>query len=312
MPVRAQAAAPPTSQPTSISVAVLTFDASLPGSPEMGKQIADTLNATLSAVDGITLVDRSELGKVVAENALSLTGLVDADKAVRVGKLVGAKLLVTGRAFVLGKQLFVTAKIIGTETGLVDGVLVKGAEDTDIGVLVASLTDKIAGRITKDGGRLIASNDALADPIPSLKAELAKLKKPNISISVSEQHIAAVQAIDPAAETELRFILTDAGFTVIDPDKVPSDEIPLNITGEAFSEAGPTIGRLCTSSARVEIKLINHSDGKIVFTGRSTMRAVDLSEAIAGKAAIQKAAHAVAIDILRYFATTLPAAPSTK
>ncbi len=294
--------------PATISVAILSFDADLPGNQEMGKQIADTLTATLGSTDGLTLVDRSALDKVLAEHALNLTGLVDAEKAVQVGKLVGAKLLVTGRAFVLGKQLFVTAKIIGTETSLVDGVMVKGPDDSDVGKLVVDLTDKIADRITRDGGRLIASNDALKDPIPGLKDQLSKLKKPTICVTVTERHISTVHAIDPAVETELRFILTDAGFTVVDPDKVAGNEVAINLTGEAFSEAGPQIGALCTSSGRAEIKLINHSDGKIVFTGRVTTRAVDLSEAIAGKTALQKAGHALAIDVLRYFVQTLPVA----
>ncbi len=298
--------------PASITVAILPFDANLPGSPDTGKQIADTLTATLGSMDGLTLVDRDALGKVLTEHALNLTGLVDADKAVQVGKLVGAKLLVTGRAFVLGKQLFVTAKIIGTETSLVDGVLVKGPDDADVGKLVVELTGKIADRVTKDGGRLIASNDAFKDPIPGLKAQLAERKKPTITISVTERHISSVHAIDPAVETELRFILTDAGFTVVDAAKVEGGDVGINLSGEAFSEAGPQIGALFTSSGRAEIKMVTHADGKIVFTGRSTARAVDLSEAIAGKTALQKAGHALAIDVLRYFVQTLPATTDKK
>ena len=44
----------------------------------------------------------------------------------------------------------------------------------------------------------------------------------------------------------------------------------------------------------------------MILSDRQTARAVDLAENIAGKTALQKAAHLLGIRILNHFADTLP------
>jgi hypothetical protein len=85
---------------------------------------------------------------------------VDTEQAVKVGRLVGARILVTGRAFALGKQQMITAKIIGTETSLVDGLLVKSEEGGDLGELTVELAEKIGKRLREVGPKLVASDEA--------------------------------------------------------------------------------------------------------------------------------------------------------
>ena len=109
-----------------LTVAILDFDAQDPGQPELGQHISSTLTALLSGERGFELVERATLTRTLQEHELNLSGLVEADQALRVGRLVGARILVTGRAFRLGNNLYITAKVIGTETSLVDGVLVNG------------------------------------------------------------------------------------------------------------------------------------------------------------------------------------------
>ena len=99
------------------------------------------------------------------EHELALTGLVNADQAVKVGKLVGAKIMVTGRSFRLGKDVYITAKIIGTETSLFEGVMVKDASTADMGALVVALSEKVAAKVRQVGPTLVAAADD-ADPCP--------------------------------------------------------------------------------------------------------------------------------------------------
>ena len=238
-----------------------------------------------------------------------MTGLIDADKAIQVGKLVGAKLLVTGKAFSLDKSVFITAKIIGTETSLVDGIVVKGKLNDDMGDLVMQLSDKLADRIRTAGPRLIASDDPI-DPLPELKKKLSGLKLPVIELQIGEQHIGLVHAIDPPVQTELRSMLTDCGFTVIDSSEVnPSKaHVKIIIKGAGLSEFAARIGSLNSCNGRVELSVVNYKDGKILYADRITTRAVDLSEQIAGKTALQKGAHALCLKILQHFVDTLPVA----
>jgi hypothetical protein len=75
---------------------------------------------------------------------LNLTGIVDAQQAIKIGKLVGAKILVTGKAFTLDKSVFITAKLIGTETSLVDGIVVKGKQEDDMSDLIMKTAERVA------------------------------------------------------------------------------------------------------------------------------------------------------------------------
>lgn len=298
---------------TKLTVAILDFDAATPGNPDLGKQMAEALTATLTGESGFTLVDRSMLARTLQEHELNNVGLVNPANAIKIGQLVGAKILVSGKAFTLDKQLYVTAKIIGTETSKVEGVIVKGAADADVGPLVMSLSDKIATRLRETGQKLVAGAEGAGDPLPALQAQLAKLKLPKIAVSIPEQHVPfqrPVTRIDPAVETEIKMLLTQSGFTVIDGDEKELNRagVEIVIGGEAFSEFAARIGNLVSCSARVELKLTHRADGKVLLVDRETQRGVDLSEQQAGKVALQKAGHAIGVRLLQHLAKTLPPA----
>jgi TolB-like protein len=294
-----------------LTVAILDFETNTPATPDLGKQIAEALTATLTGEDGFTLVDRASLARTLQESEMNLTGLVNADQATKIGKLVGAKILVTGKVFPLDKQLFFTAKLIGTETSLVDGVLVRGDKDASLGDLLMQLSDKVARRLRDRGPKLVAKDDAMEDPLPGLKKALAGRKLPAVAVRIAERHVtlAPAERIDPAAETEVRMILRDAGFTVVEgTDKdLAEANVRYVITGEAFSEFAARIATLVNCTARVELTVTDRKTGEVAYTDRETTRAVDLAENTAGKTALQKAARQIAIRLLRHFDKTLPA-----
>ena len=312
---------------TSLTVAVLSFHARLPGQPELGVQMGDMLMAVLSSNDQFRLVDRESLNQVLSEQQLSLTGLVSNDQTIKVGKLVGAKLMVSGRAFRIGDKTVITAKILGTETSLVEVLMVKGTRKEAIDELVLALGQKIEERITKSGKKLLGKDLKKPDPLPPLITKLKKSgKKPVVAIIVTEEHIAGPrplrQAIDPAVETELKVIFGKAGFQVKDlaenelaewaKDYVKKgkgawpqglEDVDYIVTGEAFSQFATRIGALVSCTARAEINIIRRADGRIVLAERATTRAIDLAEHISGKTALQKAGHELGIRALQHFAT---------
>jgi TolB-like protein len=151
-----------TSQPAAagVAIAVLDFEANSPGNPEMGKQIAELLSASLSGFRDCVMVDRADLTRTLQEQQMSLSGMVNTMQAVKFGKLVGARILITGKAFSMGQQMFVTARLIGTETRVVKGVLVEAKLDTDIAELAGLLSEKVAQQLVEAGPRLIARQAA--------------------------------------------------------------------------------------------------------------------------------------------------------
>jgi hypothetical protein len=304
----------PTTKPAAnspgLTVAILDFDTDTVSAPNLGSQIGETLAVMLSDETGFTLVDRASITKVLAEHSMNLSGLMNPDDAIKIGKLIGARILITGKVFVLDKQVFMTAKLIGTETSIVQGVLIHGDKDADLAPLVLSLADKVGEKLRDSGAKLVAADDNLVDPLPALKDRLAKLRLPIVTVQVAERYIAAgpPARIDPAVETELRQMLTQCGFTVIDGDEAQKNNAGVSVVigGEAFSEYAARIGNLVSCVGRVEIKVTDRKTGKVHLSDRQTARAVDLAENTAGKTALQKAAHALGLRILSHFADTLP------
>src|SRR5262245_40901789 len=85
----------------------------------LGDKITDLLQAHLTGSPAMQLVERAKIDKAFDELALGKTGLVDDATAARVGHIVGAQVLVTGRAFPLDDELFIVGKVIGVETSRV-------------------------------------------------------------------------------------------------------------------------------------------------------------------------------------------------
>jgi TolB-like protein len=297
-----------------VTVAVLDFESSTPGSPDLGRQIAEVLVASLSGEPGFQLVDRAAMANVLRENELGLTGLVGPADATKVGKVVGARILVTGKAFAVDKQVFITAKLIGTETTLVDGIVVKGPREGDTGDLVMQLAQKVGDRLRTAGPKLVAADESLTDPLPGLKAALAGRALPRVGVTIAERHVAraAAAGIDPAVETEVRNVLVAAGFTVVDGGEREWDRagVEVAVTGEAFSEFNARIGNLVSCSGRAEVKAVDRRGNRLLFADRATTRGVDLAENVAGKTALQKGGRELGIRLLRHFADTLPASPA--
>lgn len=298
----------PTTKPAAsagLTVAIFDFDATVPGNPDLGKQAAEIISALITEAPNVRLVDRAQIAKTITEQELNLTGLVDQDK-VKVGKLVGAKILVTGKVFTSDKTTYVTAKLIGTETTLMEGVLVKARAGGDTGELFIELANKLQSRLTETAPKLLGADVAVVDPIPALKEKLAKKQKPTIKIQVTEQHIGEAQrAPDPPVDMELRVKLLACGFTVLDPQEANAKG-ELLIKGEAFSEFAGRVQNLRSCTGRAEISAVNVADGKILAAVLTTARAADLSENIAGRTALQLAGHDAAVQLLEKLAEILP------
>src|ERR1035437_2424523 len=86
----------------------------------LAQNIVSLLTVNSSSDARFVIVDRSELDKVLAEQALGRSGNITPDTAAKIGQLTGAKVLVTGREFNAldtGDGLVVIANVTGTETG---------------------------------------------------------------------------------------------------------------------------------------------------------------------------------------------------
>lgn len=278
------------------SVAVLPFAERGSDVRTLGAKLTDVIFATLSADPNLILVDREDLGKVVAEQELNLSGAIKPDEATKVGQLTGAKLLVTGSVQQIDSSLYVTAKVIGTETTRVAGTMARGKAKDDLAALGESLAEKIGKTIANRGLDLVAKPVTHEDRVALLKKKLGGAQKlPKVAVSVIERHVGQA-VIDPAAETELLLLCTETGFKAVEKSKKKDADVV--ISGEGFSEFAVRHGNLISVKARLEVTATDPATGKIIATDRQTSVALDLTEQIAGKTALQNAAASIAERLL--------------
>lgn len=276
-------------EPQVYSVAVFDFESKDEAIRDLGPKVASMINAQLSADPNLITVERAELEKLLGEQELGLSGTVNPETAAKVGHITGAKVLVTGRVFNVNRETMIVAKVIGTETSRVYGEVVRGpAEGGSIADMAAEMAGRLAKLVQVKGDTLVAKVEKRENIIARLEKEYAGKTFPIVTVVVPERHIGS-PTLDPAAQTEVSFILQKLGATVLDP-KDAAGKHDVEIVGEAFSEFGMRKGNLVSCKARVELKAINKNTGRVIFIDRQTAIAVDLSEHLAGKTAIQQAA----------------------
>jgi TolB-like protein len=106
------------------TIAVVEF-ADLRGNvTDFGRFISEELITRLYQTKKFKVIERQLLNKVIAEQKLSLTGVIEQTAAQRLGKVLGVDAIASGTVTDLGKILRVNARLISTGTGEVFAVAV--------------------------------------------------------------------------------------------------------------------------------------------------------------------------------------------
>ncbi|HEY8966150.1 MAG TPA: CsgG/HfaB family protein [Candidatus Methylacidiphilales bacterium] len=277
-----------------VAAAVLDFQAAETMPANTGKDVAVLLSAKLSASPSLLLVERQEIDKMLGEHELGASG---AEKSPdKIGQLIGAQVLITGRVFGAGQANYIAVKVMSVETGRVFGEVANFKDSADLPNAVDQLAGKIDDILAKRASDLLAKPDTLDASFAKLKASLAGKKLPSITVSIPEQHIGA-PTVDPAAQTEMLHRFQELGFPVVNPAS-GIEKADVVITGEAFSEFGLRKGSLIACKARVEVKAVRRADGALLFTDAQRGVAFDLGEASTGKLALEKTAAQLLLKIV--------------
>ncbi len=271
-----------------LPLAVFDFQAADRALEKKGTEVALLLNTFLSLQPDVFLVERQEVEKLLGEQELGLSGAVAPDTAARVGALVGAKVLVTGRVFESGGKAYLVAKVMGTETGRVFGEMTTTPDLDALEVPVTQLAEKIAATVAKQSAALVAKVEPPEARVERLKKAVSGKTLPAVLVTIPEQHLAR-PVNDPAAQTELMKTLAEVGFEVVTAAEAAGRDDVATITGEAFSEFGLRRGNLVSCRARIEV-VMKDASGKLLATDRQMDVAVDVAEHVAGKKALEAAA----------------------
>lgn len=162
------------------------------------------------------------------------------------------------------------------------------------------------------------SSDKLQDDLAAIGLLMARKHKPRVMVVIPEHHLTR-RIPDPAGETEIIKTLLGKGFKMVDQSLVAriryNDQVSaaskgdtsiavkigqqygaeVVIIGEAFSEsAGAGIGGMVSCRARVEARAVKTDTGEILAADGKHATGIDITEAIAGKKALQKAGSELA------------------
>ena len=97
-------------------LAVLDFQAK--GIPYKTAEMAsEWLRTEIINTQTFEIVERSEMQKIFKEQALSMTGVVDVDKAVKAGKLLSAKKILIGSISQFYGKIIINGRLIDVEKG---------------------------------------------------------------------------------------------------------------------------------------------------------------------------------------------------
>jgi TolB-like protein len=125
------------------TVAVLPFTNSAIGASNaelapLSQGIADLLLVELSQNTGIRVVERANLVSLMRQQDLARDGRIDEATAAKIGKLLGAKHMVTGTFITNGRGTMVlTLKSIDSETGVIEWTTVQNGKTEEFLDLVS-------------------------------------------------------------------------------------------------------------------------------------------------------------------------------
>ncbi len=130
------------------TVAVMDFNAFMMGeggaSVNLGKAISSMLVTEFSGREGMRIVERRQLMDLIREQDLSLSGRVDDDFAIEVGKMLGVQYVLLGQAMSIVDNLRIDIRAVDVETSEVIAVMKKTDATIQLLNVVVELADEFS------------------------------------------------------------------------------------------------------------------------------------------------------------------------
>ncbi len=138
---------------TKIKIAVLDFEQKGRFETEdIGKMVAEWLTTDLVGTGRFDIIERKYLDKVLAEQKVGVSGIVDPSSASRLGQVLGVKTIVTGSVSNYGGTIDVNARLISVETASIRTAESASTDNSrDLRKLVTQISDKIMQAFPLEG-----------------------------------------------------------------------------------------------------------------------------------------------------------------
>lgn len=118
----------------------------------IGTMVAEWFITSIVKTGRFDVVERALIEKIIEEQKLSATGLIDENSATKIGKILGVKAIVTGSVLNLKDRVEVNSRLINVENGSIiaaESISSEGERDTRL--IVEKLTVKIINNFPLTG-----------------------------------------------------------------------------------------------------------------------------------------------------------------
>jgi len=135
-------------------IAVLDFQLQGEGfeTKDMGMIVAEWFITALVKAGRFEVIERGLIQKLLEEQKLSMTGLVDATTATKIGKFLGVKIIISGSVMKLQNVIEINARIIDVETAsIIAAENVKSTAAIRLQDLVVQMSEKIIKNFPLEG-----------------------------------------------------------------------------------------------------------------------------------------------------------------
>ncbi len=134
------------SQNQKTKIAIIEFSDIQGKVTNFGRYLAEELTTRLYLTGKFEVVERQLLNKILQEHQLSLSGMIDENSAVELGKILGVDAIATGSITDLGSGVKVNARLISTKSGKVFSVAsAKIPKDETVKMLLGQIVTPTGG-----------------------------------------------------------------------------------------------------------------------------------------------------------------------
>ena len=199
-------------------IIVFPFTESGAAGTGIGRLIADAVITKLHGLGRFEMVDRVNIEKIMDEQRLLLSGLMETDNAIKIGNLAGAKLAIVGNVtgFSVGKNskggfdgsANVDLKVINVETSQIEKAINTGAS------AAVEYSEKHSDQVQRETARQQLVNKITDNAYSSMR-ELFKLK--SYIMTVDGRKVTMRLGEDMGIRTNWRFDAVKKGSSIKDP-----------------------------------------------------------------------------------------------
>ena len=159
--------------PTPTVLSIFSFE-DRTGKPDLAwlrTGMVDMLIAELANNPSLIVVQRERVDEIIREQAFQLSGRVTDESTVKIGRLIGANVLVIGRMIVADGVLRLNAQLIGVEQGTVLGAVSADGPLEDVATVARLLVARLQALFSAPVGDAVTMPRAGSQMLQTAKAD---------------------------------------------------------------------------------------------------------------------------------------------